>query len=186
MADKLRYETVVATLVGLCALAVSAYTAWIQRQQVRAQVWPILEYDTGNQPNIRLTLTNKGIGPALIRHTVVTADGVPVQGWAAALQKLLGAGAPVFGQETINNRVLSAGEKIDVMVPLDPSHAPLTYDKSGPLGEQLNRARWRIGVEVCYCSTLGDCWTLHNDWKAPPTTVETRRCPAPSAITFLQ
>lgn len=45
-----RYETIIATLVGVCALAVSAYTAYIQKQQVRAQVLPSLEYSTSNEP----------------------------------------------------------------------------------------------------------------------------------------
>ena len=180
-----RYEAAVATLVGLCALGVSAYTAWIQRQQVRAQVWPILEYGTDNDPYIRLTLANKGVGPAMIKDALVTVDGVPVKNWTAALEKLDGAGKHLFSTSIVLGRVLSAGESIEVMSPLDPSGARLLA-KSGPLGEQLNRARFRIGVEICYCSTLGDCWTLHADWKAPPTTVETRRCPAPSAITFQQ
>ncbi len=33
-----RYDAVIATLVGLCALCVSGYTAYMQRQQVRAAV----------------------------------------------------------------------------------------------------------------------------------------------------
>jgi hypothetical protein len=45
-----RYETVIATLIGLLAVSVAAYTAYMQRQQVRAAVWPILEFDSGNGP----------------------------------------------------------------------------------------------------------------------------------------
>ena len=37
-----RYGAIIATLVGFCALCVSGYTAYMQRQQVRAAVWPIL------------------------------------------------------------------------------------------------------------------------------------------------
>src|SRR5205807_4782342 len=33
-----RYDAVIATFVGVCALCVSAYTAHVQRQQVRAAV----------------------------------------------------------------------------------------------------------------------------------------------------
>ena len=54
-----RYDAIIATLVGLCALCVSAYTAYVQRQQVRAAVWPILEFDSSNAP-IHFTLANKG------------------------------------------------------------------------------------------------------------------------------
>jgi hypothetical protein len=50
-----RYDAVIATLVGFCVLCVSGYTAWVQRQQVRAAVWPILEYQTSNAPDIHFT-----------------------------------------------------------------------------------------------------------------------------------
>jgi len=35
-------SAVIAALIMLPALCVSGYTAWLQRQQVRAQVWPRL------------------------------------------------------------------------------------------------------------------------------------------------
>jgi hypothetical protein len=46
-----RYDAVIATLVEFCALCVSGYTAYIQRQQVRGAVWPILQFDSGNGPH---------------------------------------------------------------------------------------------------------------------------------------
>lgn len=72
-----RYETAVATVIAILAVAVSGYTAYVQRQQVRAQVWPILEYGSDNEPELRLWLANKGVGPALIRHVMVTVEGEP-------------------------------------------------------------------------------------------------------------
>jgi hypothetical protein len=56
-----RYDVVIATVVGFLALCVSGYTAYMQRQQVRAAVWPILEFDSGNAP-IHFILANKGVG----------------------------------------------------------------------------------------------------------------------------
>ncbi len=47
-----RYDAVIATFVGLCALCVSTYTAYVQRQQVRAAVWPILEFGSSNAPDV--------------------------------------------------------------------------------------------------------------------------------------
>src|SRR5881397_1794097 len=85
-----RYDAVIATLVGFCALCVSGYTAYMQRQQVRAMVWPILEFDSSNDPNIHLTLANKGVGPAIIRHVVVKVNDQPVTNWTQALEKLAG------------------------------------------------------------------------------------------------
>ncbi len=76
----------------MSALFVSAYTAYMQRQQVRAAVWPILEFDTSNGPMIRFTVDNKGVGPAIIRHVAVKVDGQPVRDWNEALDKLVGPG----------------------------------------------------------------------------------------------
>jgi hypothetical protein len=74
-----RYDAVIATLIGLLAVCVAAYTAYMQRQQVRAAVWPILEFSTSNAPDIHFTLANKGVGPAVIRHVIVKVDDQPVK-----------------------------------------------------------------------------------------------------------
>src|SRR2546430_13660658 len=87
-----RYDAVVATFVGFLALCVSGYTAYMQRQQVRAAVWPILEFDSSNGPNIHFTVANKGVGPAIIRHAIVKLDGQPMKEWQKGLRKLTGPG----------------------------------------------------------------------------------------------
>jgi hypothetical protein len=180
-----RYDAIIATLVGVCALCVSGYTAYMQRQQVRATVWPILEFSSSNEPNIRLNLENKGVGPAIIRHVVVTVDGQPVRNWDEAMQKMLGPGQHYFSESTMSRHVLSAGESMNILVPHDANGAPLAFDKSNPLWTQMNDERHRVGVEICYCSTLGECWTLRSDAKGS-SIVETSTCPGPSATTFQQ
>ena len=49
----------------------------------------------------------------------------------------------------------------------------------------MNKDHERVAVEVCYCSTLGERWTLRS---GPTTnsTVETRTYLGPSATTFQQ
>src|SRR5262249_40176541 len=86
-----RYEVLIATIVGFLALCVSGYTAYMQRQQVRAAVWPILEFDSSNGP-IQFVLANKGVGPAIIKHVIVKVDDQPVKNWYEALEKILGPG----------------------------------------------------------------------------------------------
>jgi hypothetical protein len=181
-----RYDTIIATFVGICALAVSGYTAHVQRQQVRAAVWPILEFDTSNEPHIRFSLENKGVGPAIIRHVKVTVDGQPVLNWHEALEKMLGPGPHSLSESTMSGHVLSAGESMDVMAPHNDDGSSLTFDKSNPLWNKMNEDRARVAVEICYCSTLGECWTLRSDAKTGSSTVETRTCPTPSATTFQQ
>src|SRR6516165_4998801 len=86
-----RYQTFIATFIALLAVCVAGYTAYMQRQQVRAAVWPILEFDSSTGP-IQFTLANKGVGRAIIKHVIVRVDDQPVKNWAEVLQKILGPG----------------------------------------------------------------------------------------------
>jgi hypothetical protein len=181
-----RYETIIVTLIGISALFVSGYTAYVQRQQVRAAVWPILEYGTSNEPRIRFTVDNKGVGPAIIRSVVVRVDGEPVRTWQEALQKLVGPGEYKFTMSSISGHTFSAGESMDLMVPHNFDGTPLATDKSNPLWTALNKERSRVAIEICYSSTLGDCWTLRRDVNGKSTTTETRRCADTSATAFEQ
>ena len=180
------YETFIVTVIGISALFVSGYTAYVQRQQVRAAVWPILEYSTSNDPRIRFTLDNKGVGPAIIRNVIVRVDGEPVRNWHDALQKLLGPGEYKFTQSSISGHTFSAGESLDVMVPHDSDGGPLTFEKSAALWSALNKERGRVAIEICYSSTLGECWILRRDPNSRSTTTEVRTCPDNSPISFEQ
>jgi hypothetical protein len=181
-----RYETVIATFIGLLAVCVAAYTAYMQRQQVRAAVWPILEFDSSNAPDIHFTLANKGVGPAIIQHVIVKVDDQPVKTWYEALEKILGPGDHLGSESDMRGHVFAAGESRTVFTPHDPENNPLNYDKSNPLWVQMNKERVRVTVEICYCSTLGECWTLRAGGLTPGTTTETRRCPTPSGTSFQQ
>jgi hypothetical protein len=181
-----RYDAVIATFVGVCALCVSAYTAHVQRQQVRAVVWPILQFDSSNAPDIHFTLANKGVGPAIIRHVIVRVDGQPVRNWKEALERILGPGEHLGSESDMSGHVLAAGESMTVFTPRDAENNPLNFDRSNPLWVKLNKDRGRVTVEICYCSTLGECWTLHASGLMPSTTTETRRCPSRSATSFQQ
>ena len=181
-----RYDAIIATFVGLLALCVSGYTAYTQRQQVRAAVWPILEFDSSNAPDIHFTLANKGVGPAIIRHVTVKVDGEPVRNWKEALEKILGPGEHLGSESDMSGRVFAAGESMTVFTPRDGENNPLNFDKSNPLWVKMNKERLRVTVEICYCSTLGECWTLRAGGPTPGTTIETRRCPTSSADSFQQ
>ena len=182
-----RYDAVIATFVGLCALCVSGYTAYIQRQQVRAAVWPILQFDSSNAPDIHFTLANKGVGPAIIRNVIVKVDGQPVKNWYEVLDKLVGPGQHPGSESDMSGRVFAAGETTTVFTPFDPATGkPFAFDKSNPLWVKMNKDRERITVEICYSSTLGECWTLRAGESIPSTTTETRRCPTPSGTSFQQ
>jgi hypothetical protein len=180
-----RYDAVIATFVGFLALCVSGYTAYMQRQQVRAAVWPILEFDSSNGPNIHFTVSNKGVGPAIIQHVIVKVDGQPMKNWDEVLAKLLGPEKHRYTESNITGHVFAAGESMDVFTPRDTEGNALT-EKSNPLWIQMNKDRGRMSVEICYSSTLGECWTLRAGALTAGMTTETRRCRTSSATSFQQ
>jgi hypothetical protein len=86
----------------------------------------------------------------------------------------------------MSGHVFAPGESMNIFTPFDADRKPIAFDKSNPLWVKMNKDRFRLTVEICYSSTLGECWTLHAGGSTPSTTVETRRCPTPSAISFQQ
>jgi len=180
-----RYETIIATFIALLAVGVAGYTAYMQRQQVRAAVWPILEFDSSNGP-VRFTLANKGVGPAIIKHVVVKVDDKPVKNWAEVLEKILGPGYHPGEESDMSGRVFAADESIAVFTPHNEAQNPVPFDKSNPLWAKLNAGRAHVTVEICYCSALDECWTLRGGGMSPGTTTETHECPTRSEITFQQ
>lgn len=149
---------VIAAFVGLLALCVSGYTAYLQRQQVRAQVWPYLE--PGLSASRReVTLFNKGVGPALIRSVQILVDGKPQRNWKAVFAALGIDYGHHIPYSTINGVVVSANDHIDQLV--------------FPSAEDFNRYAHevnRVNFKICYCSSLGECWALDDAAKLPIDT----------------
>src|SRR5215471_5516221 len=145
-----RYETFIATFIALVAVCVAGYTAYMQRQQVRAAVWPILEFDSSNGPDIHFTVSNKGVGPAIIRHVIVKVDGHPARNWNDVLDKLIGPEKHRYSESDITGHVFGAGESMDVFTPRDAEGNAITFDRSNPLWVKMNEGRGRVSVEICY------------------------------------
>ena len=141
------FAAVIAALIGLLALCVSAYTAYLQRQQVRAQVWPYLESGISSSRRT-VSLANKGVGPALIRSVHVRVDGKPQRNWKAVFQALGLDFSEHVPYSTINGIVISANDHVD----------QLTFPSSEYFNAFVNQAQ-RVELSVCYCSSLGECWT---------------------------
>jgi hypothetical protein len=149
-----RYDAIIATLVGLCALCVSGYTAYMQRQQVRAAVWPILQFNSSNAPEIHFTLANKGVGPAIIQHVVVKVDDQPVRNWHEALNILLGPGEHHGSESDMNGSVLAAGESMIVLAPFDSQGKPFASGKVRcRVGQDEQSPRARQGRDLLLLGT---------------------------------
>jgi hypothetical protein len=142
---------IIAALVGLLALCVSGYTAYIQHQQVRAQVWPYLEAgnDDGNQA---IYVYNKGVGPAIVKSVQVFIDGKPQSTWADVLTAL-GVPPHDYVQSTLNPGVISAGEQVRAIKVKDDERWK-TFRSA---------AVARMTMNICFCSTLDECWMYSDE-----------------------
>lgn len=142
---------IVASLVGLLALVVAGYTAYIEREQVRAQVWPYLI--TGNNDlTWSLTLGNKGVGPAIVRSVQVKVDGKAQVDWDHVLMAL-GLPSRHYILSTVNHGVLSPGEELQM----------IRFPDKESWGQFRDAASGRLAADICFCSTLGECWMSSNE-----------------------
>ena len=158
---------VIAAFVGLLALCVSGYTAYLQRQQVSAQVWPYLEPGMSGSRH-ELVLFNKGVGPAIIEWVQVLVDGKPQRNWPAVFKALGIDYGHHIPYSTINGVVISANDHIDQLV----------FPNNDEFNRFTHEAK-RVELRLCYCSSLGECWTYRDVATLPGAAHQpVARCPA--------
>lgn len=153
-------------VIGGAAVAVSAISLQValnanqtQERLLAASTWPHVQYGTGNRlddgtPAITLSLANAGVGPARVHSVRLRHEGVVMPDADALLRACCTPGA--------GNLTTITSDPVQVLVPGD-STIFLRYDRAGPddpVFTALNRVRWNVEVEVCYCSVLDDCWML--------------------------
>ncbi|HEV2751979.1 MAG TPA: hypothetical protein VGV12_15765 [Gemmatimonadales bacterium] len=157
-----------AILISVCAVAVGAYEAYLQRNHDRAQVWPHLELTLTSAPTgAELQVVNAGIGPAVVRSVTVLVDGRSTTGWQDVFKRMFSQPPTRYSTSTIRERVLRAGEQV-TLVALPTAQVP--PDLPTRLG--------RVGIEVCYASVYGDVWTLRSRGLGGPTEwTEGGQCP---------
>jgi hypothetical protein len=169
---------VIASLIGLLALVVSGYTAYLQRQQVRAQVWPRLEIANSNL-NLKQVVGNQGLGPAKVVGMRVAVDGKPMRRWLDVIRAFGYTGDEGFAFSTFNGSVLPPGQVADVFIAADSASSRSMFE--GFLAQKTHS----FSMSVCYCSVLDECW-LASD--SAPTRAERNiaidRCPIPENEQF--
>lgn len=146
------YAAVVASLIGLLALSVSGYTAYLQRQQVRAQVWPYVTLSRWD--GHRFVAHSLGMGPAKVTAVRVAVDGRPMASWSE-LFKAIGQDGQDAVTATLSGRVLPPNERIDWLA------LPSDEDGRKVFSAILAQDKFKVGMMICYCSVLGDCWWKH-------------------------
>ena len=156
---------IIASLVGFLALIVAGYTAYIQRytaniqlEQVRAQVWPWLEAGN-NDSNNSIEVYNKGVGPAIVRSAQIWVDGKPQRDWqhvmgALGMDKPVNGNGYTYSESTIYPGVVSAGETVRII---------RFQEKEAYQRFRTAAIQKHMTIAICYCSTLGECWRYKDD-----------------------
>ncbi|NBB93132.1 MAG: hypothetical protein GVY32_08195 [Gammaproteobacteria bacterium] len=175
------FETVgsiTAIVVGVAALFVSFDQSRVMREEIRASIWPALQVDgfaslEDEVLAIGLNVENAGVGPALIQRVTIRHEGTLVND----LDELLALMPPDadVSRMTLTGRVLAAGASARAFELRYPAQE--TDDALDVLGGLL--AGW--STEVCYCSTLDQCWVAGSD-RSSPSMVE--RCDDQPAGSF--
>jgi hypothetical protein len=143
------YAAVIASLIGLLALLVSGYTAYLQRQQVRAMVWPSLQVATALLSH-KFYASNNGMGPARVTGVKLEVDGKLMKTWVEAIRSVGHDRTEGYAFSSLNGRVLPPGDKVEVY----DGHAT---EASRALYDVIFRDHG-ISMLVCYCSVLDQCW----------------------------
>lgn len=153
-----RVTAIASGLVALFALAVSTYNVVLQRQQIRAQVWPHLSWTYSQGERFTVQVSNEGVGPAIVKSVQLSVDNRPVPDWKTALERLA---LPVqqVGYSTLNHGVIPPGQKVTMLAVPNDAMADKLADSFGG----------RLVLEVCYCSVLNECWDLEGPRARCPT-----------------
>jgi hypothetical protein len=178
-----RLESLASGFVALLALFISAYTVYINRQQMKAQTWPrLVERTDGSLQDGRwsLFLRNNGVAPAEIRAVRVSIGGVDVPTWRAYARRIaemrgvVGRGEFSFAHEgALVGEVIAPGQEITVFTTGSLStvaHIEAVSDQGD--------------LDICYCSMLDDCWEYRDDGDNEKTTRVVPRC-APYPVPFV-
>ena len=143
------YAAALASLIGLLALVVGGYTAHLQRQQIRAAVWPRLAFPSSNLTR-KLLAVNHGVGPARVTAIRVQVGGKTVRTWGEVIQAF-GHADRGYNYSTFDGRVLPAGAEAELFTAHDNPESHRMFD-------DFLANRRGFGMLVCYCSVLDECW----------------------------
>lgn len=140
-----------AGIVALSALTVSAYQAWLMRDQQHKSVWPyVMQYNGFTTSDYTRAVRNAGLGPARVRLFEVLVDGKVQRTWPAVMRALVGRADSSLTYGSLGpGSVLLPGQEYVV---LTLHRGPLT----SAFYVAVNADRMR--TLVCYCSLYDECW----------------------------
>lgn len=115
-----------ALIVSICALVVSWIQVRVESRQMASSVWPRLSWevssDVGSGGYLRWQLSNKGVGPAVIREQIIRFKGKEYPHFWALVQegmpdslRLKEAEAKILYGSYYPDDILAVGESHDML-----------------------------------------------------------------------
>jgi hypothetical protein len=159
-----RVTSLCAIVAAIAAVMVAAYEARINREYQRISVWPRLQQSNSfvpSEPYLR-TVSNVGVGPALLRSVQVSVDGVLCRTWAEVIQAMIGR--PVSGHIYSS---LNAGA---VLLPDKPVNALQLAPGEDARKFWKEAQGKRLSIRICYSSLYDEHW-LSDSFEAYPKPV---------------
>lgn len=127
------------------------YQTRIMQKQQHVAVWPYVEFLPSFGPHgYYIEITNKGIGPALVKNVTIKLNGKEVSDLSEMFQILTDSSFTEYGYSTVRGRVIAPSEVIRAFEISDPQYAEAIRKK---MAEQ------KFEYEICYCSVFNECWT---------------------------
>ncbi len=167
-----------AILISTVSLFIASEHGKTQERLVAATSWPFLQFRTSNDDQgknvVQMEVVNSGQGPALLKYLGVTYEGHPVHNSAELIA--LCCNLVIDAATAKDTRIQTTIAEGVVIAPHD-TNAFFRFEKpqSHPEAwDAMDRARWKLKFDACYCSVLKECWRsdLHG---LEPTPVKS--CP---------
>jgi len=153
-----------AILISCISLYIATKQSRIMEKTLAASSWPLLQARTGNtddsgQPVITIRVQNVGVGPAIVKSFTAEYYGKRTANGNDLIRTCCGQVPVTPGKfekgdvltNFIPRSVIRAGD--DELV-LQIAKAP----KNQAIWDKLDKERFRLKYQACYCSILGTCW----------------------------
>jgi len=168
-----------AFIISTASLLVAYMQADAAYKQVEVMTIPNLFASHGNYdddekvPAISITVSNAGLGPALIKHAAIVYNGDEYTSYNEFIDECC---TDVDKETRSGFNMITAGMKNAFIAgQADKKLVYLTKKDNPAVFEKLNDVRWDLKLNVCYCSLLEDCFMLRGE-----LTIDVPSCPSAS------
>jgi hypothetical protein len=170
-------------VIGLPALIASLALAWFAFIQADATqkmqtggAMPFVTFGTSNasndgKPDITLSLTNNGVGPAILGPIEMRYNGKAIANPAELFAICCGVqrGTSLSYSTSPSTGVAIRPGETQNLIGLPRTSA------NEAIWQSFNKERWKLEVRSCYCSIFNDCWIIEGMQGLPKPV---KRCPA--------